>query len=300
MYQSKKQTQSETKAGLRLLPLAFALATAAGLLSFFLPQTAATGPAVNAAQSPTNVFPVLGMAWIQPGTFIMGSPANEPDSQDDERPQMMVTLTKGFWIGVHPVTQAEYQAVIGSNPSTFSGKPNNPVERLLWDAAVAYCTKLTINERKAGHIPANWAYRLPTEAEWEYCARAGARTTRFSYGDDLSYAALNKYSWGDDGGKTTHPVEQKLMNPWGLMDMHGNVLEWCQDWYARYPGGSVTDPQGPATGSDYGHAYRGGYWGSKDSDCRSARRILNNPGSNTRMTGLRAVLAPGDSASAKK
>ena len=300
MDHSKKQTQSETKTTFRIIPLAFALATAAGLLSIFLPRTAATGPAANTAQPPANVIPVLGMAWIQPGTFIMGSPTSDPDSDADERPQTVVTLTKGFWMGVHPVTQAEYQAVIGSNPS-FNPGPNNPVEEVSWNDATAYCAKLTINERKAGHIPANWVYRLPTEAEREYCARAGARTTRFSYGDDLGYAALGNYAWYfANSTDKTHPVEQKLVNPWGLADMHGNVADWCQDWYGAYPGGSVTDPQGPATGSF--RVGRGGGVGTGPKSSRSAQRVngLRPDTNKAPALGFRSVLAPGDSASAKK
>jgi formylglycine-generating enzyme required for sulfatase activity len=203
-------------------------------------------------------------------------------------------------MGVHPVTQAEYEAVIGSNPS-FNKGGNNPVEEVSWTDAVAYCAKLTGNERKAGHIPANWSYRLPTEAEREYCARAGARSTRFSYGDDLSYAALGNYAWYfiNSGGKT-HPVEQKLVNSWGLADMLGNVDEWCQDWFGAYPGGSVTDPQGPPSGTF--RVGRGGNAQGPVSACRSAFRSNGLRPDTNRSPGLgfRVVLAPGDSSSAKK
>jgi formylglycine-generating enzyme required for sulfatase activity len=244
-----------------------------------------------AAESPTNVTPVLGMVWIRRGTFIMGSPVSDPNSNSDERPQTVVTLTNGFWMGAHEVTQAEYLAVTGSNPSYFPGDTNRPVEQVSWDSAVAYCTTLTASERTAGRIPAGWGYRLPTEAEWEYCARAGARTTRFSYGDDLSFAALTNYAWYvGNGTNTTHPVEQKLANPWGLMDMYGNVLEWCRDFYGPYPGGSVTDPQGPGSGSNL--VLRGGSWSTGADFCRSARRLGSINGSNANY-GFRVVLSSG-------
>lgn len=258
-----------------------------------LSQAGSAPKSIGPTQSPTDVTPALGMAWIEPGTFILGSPESDPDSFADERPQTAVTLTKGFWMGVHEVTQAEYLAVTGSNPSFFTGDLNRPVEQVSWNSAVAYCALLTASERAAGHIPADWGYRLPTEAEWEYACRAGARTARFGYGDDMSFTALTNYAWyHDNSGQTTHPVEQKLANPWGLMDMHGNVEEWCNDWYAKYPGGSVTDPTGP----DHGiwRVFRGGSWTGGSRGCRSARRDNDGlPDLTDRRIGFRVVLSSG-------
>ena len=246
----------------------------------------------TAAEPPANVLPVLGMVWIKPGTFIMGSPETDPDSDPDEYPQTVVTLTRGFWMGVHEVTQGEYQAVMNSNPSYFTGDPNRPVERVSWDDAVVYCSKLTTQERDAGRIPSNWQYYLPTEAQWEYACRAGARTARFCYGDDIGYTALGNYAWYyDNSGGTTHPVEQKLGNGWGLMDMHGNVWEWCADWYATYPVGSATDPSGPTTGSY--RVIRGGSWLHLAGDCRSAYRYYYGPAYRYAFIGFRVVLVPG-------
>lgn len=249
---------------------------------------------VIAAEPPANVIPVLGMVWIKPGTFIMGSPASDPNSDSDERPQTVVTLTRGFWMGVHEVTQGEYQAVMGTNPSYFNGGSygvdlNRPVEQVSWNDAVAYCNALTTQERAAGRIPSNWRYYLPTEAQWEYACRAGARTARYCYGDDLGITALGNYAWysGNSGG-TTHPVEQKLGNAWGLMDMHGNVVEWCADWYAAYPGGSVTDPTGPTSGSN--RVIRGGGWDANGRFCRSAYRGYGWPGGRLDSFGFRVAL----------
>ena len=151
---------------------------------------------------------------------------------------------------------------------------------------------LTQRERAAGRIPTNCVYRLPTEAEWEYACRAWT-STRFSYGDDPDYSNLDQYAWYDaNSGAASHPVGQKLPNPWGLYDMHGNVWEWCQDWFGVYPGGTALDPQGPATG-----AYRvvhGGRWNGNAGDCRSARRFSSaSPSLQLHYVGFRVVLAPG-------
>ena len=188
--------------------------------------------------------PPANMVFIPPNTFTMGSPTNELDRNIFEGPQTTVTLTRGFWIGKYEVTQGEYLAVMGTNPSDFPGDLSRPVSSVSWLDATNYCWLLTQRELAAGRIPAGSQYRLPTEAEWECAARAGT-TTRFSYGDDPSYASLTNYAWFLDLGHpdlTVHPVGQKLPNPWGLYDMAGNVWEWCQDWYGDQPGGVQTDP----------------------------------------------------------
>ncbi len=247
----------------------------------------------TATEPAADVLPALGMVWIRPGTFIMGSSGSDPDRFPDEGPQTFVSLTRGFWMSVHEVTQAEYQSQTGSNPSFFPGDLNRPVERVSWNEAMLFCQTLTFSERAAGRLPVDWSYRLPTEAEWEFSCRAGPRTTRFSYGDDLSGAALANYGWYSGNAlDTTHPVEQKLANPWGLMDMHGNVREWCLDWFGVYPGGSVTDPKGPATGSF--RVIRGGGWFSDASNCRSADHGSGEPDSKSSDCGFRVVLAPLD------
>jgi formylglycine-generating enzyme required for sulfatase activity len=244
----------------------------------------------------TGLIPVVppeNWVWIAPGTFTMGSPTTEQDRYDWEGPQTMVTLTKGFYMSAHEVTQAEYLAVVGSNPSHFTDDLNRPVERVTWIEATNYCARLTQREQEAGRLPAGWAYRLPTEAEWEYACRAGT-TTRFSYGDDLNYALLGDYAWfsGNSGG-ATHPVGLKKANPWGLYDLHGNVWEWCLDWYGgTLPGGNVTDPVGPR--ADTTRVLRGGGWGDDGRSCRSARRSGTFPDDRVRDNrfGFRAVLAP--------
>jgi formylglycine-generating enzyme required for sulfatase activity len=178
---------------------------------------------------------------------------------------------------------------MGSNPSWYTGDTNRPVETVSWYAATNYCAKLTARERAAGRLPAGWEYRLPTEAEWEYACRAGS-TNRFSYGDDPGYTELANYAWyTSNSGGTTHAVGGKLPNQWGLYDMYGNVWEWCLDWYAgALPGGSVTNPQGPATGSF--RVDRGGCWDSFPLDCRSANRSWSGPGFLIFILGFRVAL----------
>jgi formylglycine-generating enzyme required for sulfatase activity len=230
------------------------------------------------------------MIFIPPGSFRMGSPTNEVGRLSDEGPQTVVTLTKGFYMSKYKVTQKDYQWVIGTYPSVFTGDDSRPVETVSWEDATNYCARLTQRERAARVIPANCVYRLPTEAEWEYACRAWT-STRFSYGDDPTYMSLAKYAWyGDNSGRITHPVGQKSPNPWGLYDMHGGLWEWCQDWYGPYPGGSVIDPQGPATGAY--RVFRGGSWGCEGEECRSASRDFN-PEGETGYVGFRVVLAFG-------
>jgi formylglycine-generating enzyme required for sulfatase activity len=238
--------------------------------------------------APTN------MAYIPPGTFRMGSPANEVDRMDSEGPQTVVMISRGYWMGRYEVTQGDYQALMGANPSSFKGDPTMPVESVSWFDATNYCARLTERERAAGRIATNSVYRLPTEAEWEYACRAWF-STRFNYGDDPGYTGLTNYAWyWDNSGSTSHPVGQKLPNSWGLYDMHGNVWEWCQDWWSNsLPGGIAVDPQGPATGST--PVIRGGGWGRWGDGagyCRSAYRSFSYPGVGYSLIGFRVLLAP--------
>jgi formylglycine-generating enzyme required for sulfatase activity len=213
---------------------------------------------------PKKITNSLGMefVYVKPGSFMMGSPANESGRYDDEM-QHRVTLSKGFYMQTTEVTQGQWRAIMGSSPSKFSNCGEDcPVEQVSWDDVQTFISKL--NRKKGGN-----RYRLPTEAEWEYAARAGS-TARFCYGDDEG--RLSEYAWysGNSGGKT-HPVAQKQPNAWGLYDMHGNVYEWCQDWYDKnYPSGNVTDPTGPSSGSL--RVLCGGSWSSLAEFCRSAIR----------------------------
>ncbi len=188
----------------------------------------------------------------------------------DEFPQHQVRISEGFWMGQTEVTQGQYKSVMNAQPWSrkfgVQESDNNPAVYVGWDDAAAFCRKLSQKEGKT--------YRLPTEAEWEYACRAGT-TTRLSFGD--SYSSLGDYAWFDgnayDVDETyAHSVGQKKPNLWGVYDMHGNVWEWCSDWYAKgYNGESPrNDPTGPDTGSY--RVYRGGSWSSTPQYCRSACR----------------------------
>jgi formylglycine-generating enzyme required for sulfatase activity len=239
--------------------------------------------------------PVAGMVSIPAGSFDMGSnaPINVTPyfNQASSQPVHNVTISEAFWMGEHEVTQAEYQALMGSNPSAFSAAPL-PVENVSWDDARAYCTALTAQEMAAGNLPAGYEYRLPTEAEWEYACRAGT-TTEFNVGADLFCADAriwySQHSNSLCGTSSTIAVGSYSANAFGLYDMHGNVWEWCLDSFASYAPGGVTDPFVTGGGS---RVLRGGSWRSYSYDCRSARRKYTSPFSSINHFGFRAVLAP--------
>ena len=231
-------------------------------------------------------------AWINPGTFLMGSPDTEFDRSPDESPQTQVTFTNGFWMERFEVTQWEYLSIVGVNPSVNQSDTNQPLENETWYDATNYCALLTSQEQMAGRLPAGYVYRLATEAEWEYAYRAGT-TNRFPFGDDHSYAILPEYSWfstnGIDTNLVTHDVGQLQPNPWGIYDMGGNVWEWCADYYNPYPGGSVTDPINPAFSTN-GVVMRGGSAFYTPDDCRCAARNFNTPDFHSHGIGIRVVL----------
>jgi len=237
---------------------------------------------------------VSGMVAIPAGTFLMGSnaPGGAPYfGQPDQQPVHQVTISSPFWMGQHEVTQSEYQALMGANPSYYPGA-SRPVETVSWQNARAYCAALTAQQ--AGSLPAGFEYRLPTEAEWEYTCRAGT-TTEFHYGPDLfcnqarfAYSHSNPpASCGNPNG--TVPVGSYAPNAFGLYDMHGNVWEWCLDSYAAYSSAAVTDPF--VTGGP-NRVYRGGSWNGNSGICRSAVRDSYNSGYTDSYIGFRVVLAP--------
>ena len=204
----------------------------------------------------------MELVLIPPGEFMMGSEKGDPD----EKPVHKVMISKPFYLGKYEVTQAQWQEVMGTNPSHFKGDANRPVERVSWKMVQEFINKLNARE---GHN----LYRLPTEAEWEYAARAGS-ATKYSFGDED--ALLEQYAWYNKNDKgTTHPVGQLKPNAWGLYDMQGNVWEWVYDWRGPYASGQGVDPQGPATGNARG--YRGGGWGYGAVRCRVADRSYDSP-----------------------
>ena len=244
------------------------------------------------SQPPKEITNSIGMKLVltPKGTFMMGSPESEEARFEDET-QHEVTISKDYYLGVHEVTQAQYEKVMGTKPSYFQGdeikgsSTNNPVESVSWLDAVEFCKKLSDlpEEKAAGRV-----YRLPTEAEWEYACRAGSKSA-YSFGE--SSKSLGDYAWFDgNSNNQTHPVGEKKANAWGLYDMHGNVWEWCSDWYGEYPNGAVSDPVGPREGSD--RVNRGGGWYNEAANCRSAIRHGIDPSFRFHFIGFRVALSP--------
>jgi formylglycine-generating enzyme required for sulfatase activity len=238
----------------------------------------------------------LGMrlVWIPPGTFTMGSPKDEPGRGSSEE-QVRVTITRGFWFSQHEAMQGDWQEVMHEtrwrDTENLRKGTNYPVSFVNWGEAVEFCDRLTAQERLALRLPSNWRYSLPTEAQWEYACRARSKS-RFSFGNDES--ELEDFAWyrknaGDAGEGYAHLIEHRAANPWGLFDVHGNVWEWCSDWYReKLVAGS--DPVGPSTGLF--RVIRGGSWSDRAHSCRSATR--GNSTSTVRSTdlGFRVAAVP--------
>jgi formylglycine-generating enzyme required for sulfatase activity len=238
--------------------------------------------------TPATYTNSLGQTFvlIPAGTFTMGSPTDEWGRGSDET-QHQVTITQPFYMQTTEVTQEQWLAVTGSNPSYHSGCPTCPVEYVSWNKVQGYINNM--NTRGEG------TYRLPTEAECEYSARAGS-TTAFPNGGITQGGCnydpnLDPIGWycGNSGYKT-HPVAQKKPNAWGLYDMNGNVYEWCQDWYGNYPSSAMTDPTGPSSGSY--RVVRAGVWDYYVETCRSANRYSEKPGSFNNKVGFRLLRQP--------
>ena len=241
-----------------------------------VPGGAGGGGSAGPAAGETWTSP-LGMEFvgIPAGSFVMGSPEDEAGRYSNEV-QHEVRISRGFWMGRYEVTQGEWEAVMGENPSYFGVcGARCPVEMVSWDDVQEFIRRL--NERESG---SGYEYRLPTEAEWEYAARAGTTGARHGELDEIAWYSGNS-------GDETHPVGEKRANAWGLHDMLGNVGEWTADWYGDYPTGSVTDPEGPDTGSY--RVFRGGGWSDFARLVRSALRYAYSPGGRSRNFGFRLV-----------
>ncbi len=244
------------------------------------------------ALGPAWTIPDLGLELmpIPAGSFALGSTNGEAN----EQPVTQVQLTRPFWLGKYEVTQGQWQAVMGMSAQQQRNKADrswpmcgegvdHPIYYVSYYEALVFCEKVTLGERAAGRLPEGYEYTLPTEAQWEYACRAG---TTGDYAGNL--ASLGWYY--PNSGRTSHAVGQKQANAWGLYDMHGNVWEWCWDWYGDYLGGTVTDPTGAASGTH--RATRGGCWSSSAPGCRSAYRCRGEPGGRGGSLGFRLALAP--------
>jgi len=257
------------------------------------------------AQCSVKIYPA-NFVRINGGTFTMGSPESEPEREDDET-QRSVTISS-FYMCKYHVTQAEYQTIMGNNPSVYEG-PNLPVNNITWFEAIDYCNKLS---KKDGLEPVytvtgigedrlvSWnrdanGYRLPTEAEWEFACRAGTKTP-FSTGNNINTRQANyngKYPYNNNAIGTyldgMLSVGSFTANPWGLYDMHGNANEWCWDWYDVYPIGAQTDPQGVSYKTEQGRVVRGGSFSNSGSELRSANRSSYKPNETIPQIGFRVV-----------
>jgi formylglycine-generating enzyme len=234
-------------------------------------------------------FGGIEMVWCPPGEFLMGSPEDEVGREDDET-QHQVMLTRGFWMAKTETTQGQWESVVGENPSEFKSE-DLPVETVSWEDVQGWLEKM--NEQAP--LPSGWKWALPTEAQWEYACRAGTETV-FSFGNVLDGTQANcdgGYPYGmsakgPDLEKTTR-VGSYATNAWGLHDMHGNVWEWCADWYGDYPSGSASDPMGASLGSY--RVYRGGSWNLNAQLCRTAYRGRDTPSVRYLHLGFRPALS---------
>ena len=227
----------------------------------------------------------LDFIWVPPGSFWRGSDATEAGRDADEGPRHQVTLSRGFFLGVHEVTQAQWTTVMGRNPAVFRhgpDAPRRPVESVSWEDCREFIARLAAFG--VGR------FRLPTEAEWEYAARAGS-DARFPWGDDPAGQTTHRHAWANSRSMAvTHPVGGKPPNAWGFHDLHGNVWEWCADWYGPYADGPQLDPVGPATGKE--RVFRGGSWFDFPPSLRSANRHRHRPDGRYAAVGLRLVWEP--------
>jgi sulfatase modifying factor 1 len=303
-----------------------------GLLGgmLLLPAQAAPPQSARTLRLPGDVK--LELAWIPAGTFVMGSPAAESGRRADENPQTTVTLSRGFWLGRTHVTIAQWRSVMGvglrgqlvkmiedEEPHDLGGKLQTrreymgfspgqvddylageaddlPMYFVSWEDAMEFCRRLSALERAAGRLPEGYEYDLPSEAQWEYAARAGSREANYQTLDAIAWYDANsaqgyagkgfKVAGGANGGP--HAVGLKSPNHWGLYDTAGNVWQWCRDWYAPYSGGKLVDPAGPPSGTL--RVNRGGSFGSSARDERSASRAANPPMEASAYRGFRLAL----------
>ena len=277
-----------------------------GVLVLFALLITATSPARAAFPLGTRAGEArtvadLRLRWCPPGTFLMGSPPDEPGRRPDETPAQ-VTLTRGFWMGQFEVTQAQWRQVMGElrGPLTAGVGDDFPVYWVSYLEAEEFCRRLTTRARSAGALPADWAFLLPTEAQWEYACRAGS-TTGFAHGPTLTPREANlgkPYNGTPDPtpGATATRVGTYPANAWGLHDMHGNEFEWCRDWYhPRLPGGLDPDLSAtrgaPNRDGTYSRVRRGGAWMDSAQFCRSALRLRYEPERRADHIGFRVIAA---------
>jgi sulfatase modifying factor 1 len=280
------------------------LATTGSLIALGAARRSQAVPLLGTTAGEERTIHGIRFCWCPAGRFTMGSPETEPGRRFDEQ-QVEVTLTKGFWTAKFEVTQGQWQRIVGAFPNKppaaeFGIGDDLPLYWVNYPSAETFCAKATEAARKSGELPSAWAFRLPTEAQWEYACRAGT-TTATAFGDSLGRDRANfgetVYNGGRDAprvGKSA-PVGQYPPNAWKIHDMHGNVWEWCRDWYhSRLPGGTdpdVIDVKGiPNRDGSYSRVRRGGAWIEEGAFCRSALRLRYEPERVSDHIGFRVVL----------
>ena len=241
-------------------------------------SSSSSSPSGNTITIPVKNGINIEMVKVEAGSFDMGATSEMENPNEDEKPVHRVTLTNNYYVGKYEVTQALWQAVMGSNPSSFKGY-DLPVETVSWDDCQDFISKLNAMTGKR--------FRLPTEAEWEYAARGGKKSRGYQYSGSNT---LDDVAWyyGNSGNKT-HVVGTKHPNELGIYDMTGNVIEWCQDWYGSYSSSPQTNPIGAVSGSF--RVYRGGGWFYSAGCCRSSSRDYRSPGGRGNYLGLRLILS---------
>jgi formylglycine-generating enzyme required for sulfatase activity len=280
--------------------------SALAILLVALAAQQVSSPADRFAGSKAGEQRVTGgiqLCWCPAGRFRMGSPGEEPDHRSDEE-QVDVTLSHGFWMGKYEVTQSQWSRIVGAFPHEMDKGAGDdfPMYWVNYTEAEEFAGKLTAEVRKTGELPRDWEFRLPTEAQWEYACRAGT-VTATSFGNKLGNKQANfagkPYNGGEPGpspGRASR-VGAYLANAWGLNDMHGNVYEWCRDWYhRRLPGGIDPDLSGargtPKVDGTFSRVRRGGGFGDDGLACRSARRHKYEPERRADHIGFRVVAVP--------
>ena len=248
-----------------------------------------TPPKTGRTPEKNRIIPGLGIefVYVKAGTFLMGSAESGPN---DEKPVHQVKITRDYWMGTCEITQAQWRALMGTDPSKYKGD-NLPVEMVSWHEVTEFCRKLTDREREKGKLPDGYVYRLPTEAEWEYAARGGTKSKGFIYPGSND---PDEVAWHHPGSSDeTHPVGTKRPNELGLYDMAGNVWEWCLDFYAPdyYAKAPQADPVNSGSGDKTYRVCRGGSWGLYPTHCRSANRGGGTPAGRFYSYGFRVVLA---------